>query len=52
VSIEHDPTQAHIEVDGTKTSLPITRFIAVANGRDAGADVDERVRSALNVVGS
>jgi uncharacterized protein (TIGR03083 family) len=52
VVIELDPAQAHVSVDGTEITLPVVEFIAVANGRFDDGDVDRRVRSALNVVGS
>jgi uncharacterized protein (TIGR03083 family) len=52
VAIDLDGTQAHVAADGAETTLSIPTFLAVANGRYHGDDVDQRVRSALNVVGS
>jgi uncharacterized protein (TIGR03083 family) len=52
VSIELDRARARVAVDGAETTMSLPQFLAVANGRYRGDDVDQHVRSALNVVGS
>jgi hypothetical protein len=41
-----------VAADGADATLSVPEFLAVANGRYRGNDVDQRLRSALNVVGS
>jgi len=52
VSIELDPARARVALDGADATLSVPQLLAVANGRYRGTDVDQRLRSALNVVGS
>jgi hypothetical protein len=52
VSIELSSAAARVAADGADATLSVPQFLAVANGRYDGNDVDERLRSALNVVGS